>query len=235
MDALSKKFGGEAAKSAETTQGKFKRLKVSLDETKESIGEGMLPVIEAVLPFLQKFADWASKNPETFKVIALAIGAVALAILAVNAAMALNPFSLIAAGIALLVVGLATAYQKFEGFRNVVNTVVNAIVGYFEFMVNAWIKAINLVIKGINLVKPGKDIGSLSEVKLGRIGEGGGSSVADFRKFEMANPGPTIASAPEMTAGSKGVNITVNTGVGDPVAIGRSVASVMDAYGRRAS
>jgi len=31
------------------------------------------------------------------------------------------------------------------------------------------------------------------------------------------------------------VNITIQTGVGDPVAIGREVKRVMDAYGRRAA
>jgi hypothetical protein len=31
------------------------------------------------------------------------------------------------------------------------------------------------------------------------------------------------------------VNITIQTGVGDPVAIGKEVKRVMDAYGRRAA
>jgi len=236
MKKLNEKFGGEAAAAAETTQGKFKRLKVSLDETKESIGEALLPIIEQALPILQKFADWASKNPEAFTAIAVAIGAVALAITAVNIAMALNPFSLIAAGIALLVVGLAVAYKKFEGFRKVVNTVVNGIIGYFEFMVNAWIKAINLVIKGINLVKPGKDIPSLGSVTLGRISEAyGGTSAAAFRAAEMANQGPAMTAPAIATNANRGVTVNVNTGVGDPVAIGKSVSNVLDAYGRRAS
>jgi len=196
----------------------------------------LLPIIESALPYLQKFADWAQENPTAFTAIAAAIGAVALSITAVNIAMSLNPFSLIAAGITLVVGGLIIAYKKFEGFRKVVNSVINAIIGYFELMVNNWIKAINLVIKGINLVKPGKDIGYLGEVKLGRISEAyGGTSAGSLRAFESANPGPTMTAAPEMAASSKGVNITVNTGVGDPVAIGKSVKGALDAYDRRAS
>ena len=231
------KTAGDFANTSDGLANSQRILKAKMDNLKKEIGVGLLPVIEAVLPYLEKFADWATKNPGAFQAIAGAITAVSVAILAVNFAMALNPFSLIAAGIALVVTGLAIAYKKFEGFRKVVNTVINGIVGYFEFMVNAWIKAINVVIKGINLVKPGKDIASLGEVKFGRIGDGGGgSSIADFRKFEEANAGPSMG-APEITAGKKsaGVNITVQTGVGDPVAIGRSVAGVMDAYGRRAS
>ena len=232
---LNQKFGGEAAAAAETTQGKFKRLKVALDETKESVGEGLLPIVESALPILQKFADWAQANPTAFYAIAAAIGAVAIAITAVNVAMSLNPFSLIAAGIALLVVGLATAYAKFEGFRTVVNFVVNAVLGYFELVINGWISVINTIIKGYNKIPKLGDIQLLDKVTLTRIGEsGGGTSAGSFRAFESANPGPSIV-APEMTAGSKGVNITVNTGVGDPVAVGKAVRGALDSYDRRAS
>lgn len=232
---LNQKFGGEAAAAAETTQGKFKRLKVALDETKESVGEGLLPIVESALPILQKFADWAAENPTAFTAIAAAIGAVAVAITAVNIAMSLNPFSAIAAGIALLVVGLAVAYKKFEGFRTVVNFVVNAVLGYFELVINGWISVINTIIKGYNKIPKLGDIQLLDKVTLTRIGEsGGGTSAGSFRAFESANPGPSIV-APEMTAGSKGVNITVNTGVGDPVAVGKAVRGALDSYDRRAS
>jgi len=89
--ALNKKFGGEAAAAAETTQGKFNRLSIALDETKESIGESLLPLIEEALPVLQNFADWAQKNPKTFRDVALAIGAITASMVALNIAMAANP------------------------------------------------------------------------------------------------------------------------------------------------
>jgi uncharacterized membrane protein YeaQ/YmgE (transglycosylase-associated protein family) len=77
MQAMAKTFGGAASDAADTTAGKFKLMRVSLDETKESIGASLLPVVEAVLPYLQGMADWASKNPGVFTVIAGTIGAVA--------------------------------------------------------------------------------------------------------------------------------------------------------------
>ena len=245
------KFKGAAAGAAETMQGKFKRLKVSLDETKESIGKGLEPVIQAVLPTLQKFADWASENPETFKLIALAIGAVALSILAVNAAMALNPFSLIAAGIALLVVGLVTAYKKFGWFRDGVNAVINFLIDGFELLVNGVIMLINGIIRAYNAVSWGDDIKTLGHVKLGRLGEKAAPVGADKSRLDvmpkMAKGGivnsPTIAmigeAGPEAVIplskmnGMGGNTFVIQTGVGDPTAIGREIERIMQKYDRR--
>lgn len=238
--------GGAAAEAANTTAGKFQRLKVSMDETKESIGAALIPVVEAALPYLQKFGDWAAKNPQTFKMVALAIGAVAASILLVNAAMAINPFSAIAAGIAVLVVGIVAAYNKFEGFRNVVRSVVNGIASYFEFMVNAWIKVINTVIKGINLVKPGKDIPTLGSITIGRLGDKDMTEgLSASRITALASGGivtaPTLAMIGEggeseaviplsklgnmMGGGDTNVNIHVNGG--DPNAVVAALRTYM--------
>jgi hypothetical protein len=197
-------FGGAAKEASNTAAGGFAKLKLSLDETKESIGAALLPVLQKVLPYLQKAADWAQDNPKAFTIIAGTIGAVATAILAVNAAMALNPFGLIAVGIAALVTGITIAYTKFEGFRNVVRTVVNGVASYIEFMANAWIKAINLVIRGINLVNPGKDIPSIPSVSLGRMGGDGGGTTGSIRAIESP-VGATGAGAGVGTALGAGV------------------------------
>jgi hypothetical protein len=176
MMALNDNFGGAAARSAETAAGKFKILKNSLAETQESIGAALLPVLQKVLPYLQAMADWAQRNPKAFIIIAGAISAVAAAIVAVNIAMALNPFGLIAVGIAALVTGLTIAYTKFETFRNIVNIVLNGLIAGFEVFANSFIGAINLIIRGMNLINPFTDIPSLPTINLGSIGGGGGST-----------------------------------------------------------
>jgi hypothetical protein len=155
---LSETFGGAATTKANTAQGQFKRLQVSLAETKETIGAALLPIIEKVLPYLQKLGTWASENTTTFLVIAGAIGGIAAAVLLVNGAMtawtaittaftgvqaafnavmAMNPITLVVIGIAALVAGLIIAYKKFEGFRNVVDSVFGfikkAVSGGFDF------------------------------------------------------------------------------------------------------
>jgi hypothetical protein len=148
MAAMAKTTGGAATTAANSAQGQFKRLSVSLAETKESVGAALLPAIEAVLPFLQKMGEWAQENSTIFLVIAGVVGGLALAIvgvntamtiwtattkafaaiqLAFNAVMAANPVVLFAFAIAALVVGLVIAYKKFDAFRNIVDAVFNAI------------------------------------------------------------------------------------------------------------
>ena len=199
MNVLGGTFGGAAATAANTAAGKFKILKNSLDETKESIGAALLPVVEKVLPVLQKFADWAQKNPQAFLAIAGAITAISVAILAVNFAMALNPFTAIAAGVAALVVGIIYAYNKFETFRNIVNSVLNGLIGGFETFANAYISAINLIIRGMNLINPFSDIPSLPTLSLGRIGgDGGGSAYTGDKDLGVKVPASGNISMPSM-------------------------------------
>jgi hypothetical protein len=144
MAAMAKTTGGAATTAANTAQGQFKRLGVSLSETKETIGAALLPAIEAVLPFLQQLGAWASEHTNVFLIIAGAIGAIAAAVLIAstamkvyeaylviasaaqavfNAIMAANPVVLIVIAIAALIAGLVIAYKKFEAFRNIVDTV----------------------------------------------------------------------------------------------------------------
>ena len=127
MYALAQTTGGAAADAAETTAGKFARLKLGFDETKESIGAALLPAVEKLLPYLQQFATWAQNNPQTFMIIAGALAAIAASIVAINIAMALNPIGLITIGVIAVVAALAVAYKRFEGFKEIVDAVFGGI------------------------------------------------------------------------------------------------------------
>jgi hypothetical protein len=236
MAEMAVTFGGAATDSANTAAGSMKRLGIALGEAKEGVGAALLPILEKALPVLQSFATWAQENPTLITAVAVAFGALAASIVLVNAAMALNPAVLITAGIVALGVALVMAYKKFDTFRAVVNAVVNQVARNFEFMANAFITMINVVIKGINLIKPGKDIGSLGQISLGRLGGGdsaaGGANPAGLDYKAMATGGiitrPTMAlmgeAGPEAVIplskmGSMGNNITVNVNGGDPNAV----------------
>lgn len=94
-----------------------------------------------------------------------------------NLAMKKNPIGMIVTGVVILIGLFVAAYKRFETFRVVVNTVVNAVIGYFEFMVNAWVKAINFFVSGINKFTgifrrvgiPIAELGEIGEVSFGRL------------------------------------------------------------------
>jgi phage-related protein len=201
---LTKNFGGAGEAAANTAAGGMKKLGIAFGETKESIGQAFLPIMEKLLPVVQRFADWAQENPSLLTAVIVGMGILAGSILAVNAAMLLNPAVAITAGIVALGVAIVVAYKKFEGFRTVVRTVVNAIAGYIEGMVNGFITAINLVIYGINLVKPGKDIDPLGKIKLGRIAEPMAVEPADLGRNGSAN------------VAERNNNVSINVYGGDP-------------------
>lgn len=158
MTSLALTFEGSAATAANSAQGQFKRFSLALNETKESIGAALLPVLKQMMDMIIPFGNWAQEHTTTFLVIAGAIGTVAAAIVAVNTAikvyeaytklaaaatwlwdqaLAANPITLIVIAIAALVAGLVLAYKHFEGFRNVVDSIGSAIKTGFLVYISA--------------------------------------------------------------------------------------------------
>jgi len=147
-DALSASFGGAADVAAQSYEGRMKSMKIAMDETKESIGAALLPVLEKLLGILAPLAAWAKKNTTAFLIIAGVIGGFAAAIVvaniamkaytiatqAVTAATALfnfvlnaNPIALIIIGIVAFIAAMVLLYKRFEIVREVVDTVFSAI------------------------------------------------------------------------------------------------------------
>jgi len=199
MKEMAGTFGGAATDSANTAAGSMKRLGVALGEAKEGVGAALLPILEKALPVLQKFATWAQDNPKLITAVAAAFGVLAASVVVVNAAMALNPVVLITAGIVALGAALVMAYKKFDTFGMVVRTVVNGVATYFEFLANAYIKMINLVIRGINLIKPGKDIGQIGQVSFGRLTSDDDATSNSVRAFEESQKMSTMAAGVDET------------------------------------
>jgi hypothetical protein len=249
MAKIAKTTGGAATVAANTNAGKMKRLSLAMKETKESIGTALIPVFEKLLPYLQKFADWATNNPGKITAVAIAFGVLSAAVVIMNAAMALNPVGLIVLAIVALVAALVAAYKKFEGFRKVVDGIFKAMKWQFENIAIpvfkefareateafdkvafAWNNTIG-ALEFPDWLKPfagplgalsGKkiDTGSTTKTPVPTITGGGGHN------------GP-LAIIPASMPTNTGVNITVQTGVGDPVAIGKSVSDALNAYNRR--
>jgi hypothetical protein len=232
----------------------MKRLALSMKETKESIGTALIPVFEKLLPYLQKFAEWAEKNPGLMTAAAIAVGVLSAAVVIMNAAMALNPVGLVVIAIVALIAGLIAAYKKFEGFRKIVDAlfgavkwwITNVTIPYIKIMVKAFKAAFNLIAKQWNATVGGFEVKIPSWFKY----LGGALSLVAGKSFSIPQM-PTLGDdAPSVVTGGGGhngplaivpsnnetngnVNITVQTGVGDPVAIGKSVSDALNAYNRR--
>jgi hypothetical protein len=161
--SLDSTFSGAAATAANTAEGGFKRLSVSLNEAKESVGAALLPVIEKALPKLIEFGNWAQNNTDVILAIGGAIGAMAAATVALNAAMAVNPYVALAAGIIALAKGFETLADKVSPR---VERVMNLIGS--QFMVPQLIKFFDAISGGR----------FSNDKKAGSTGGGGGRGLA---------------------------------------------------------
>jgi hypothetical protein len=241
---------GDFARTSDGLANSQRTLTAQMENLQVSIGQALLPVVEAILPLVQSFAAWAADNPQTFLTIAGAIGVVAAAIVATNIAMALNPFALIAAGIALLVVALVTAYNKFEWFRDGINAIVNTVIGFFAGMVNAAIGAVNAIISAYNSIPLLPDIPKAPTMPVPQLGAARpASSPSRTRAIpRMAEGGivssPTLAligeAGPEAVVpldrlnNGGGITINVTGGLATSAEIGESVVNALRAYSRSA-
>lgn len=198
LAVLTENFGGAGVAAANTAAGGMKKLGIAFDETKESIGMAFLPILEKLQPVIEKFSAWAERNPTLLAAVIAAMGILAVSILAVNAAMALNPAIAITAGIIALGIAVVAAYKKFETFRTIVNGVLNGISKVIETFVNIFITGINAVIRAANVL-PGVDIATIGKVDFGSIG----------------GQAPTLSSNDRGMGGAAGqsVNVTVNAGL----------------------
>jgi hypothetical protein len=238
MAKIASTTGGAASTAANTAEGQFKRLGVALSETKESIGAALMPAVEALLPILTKFGDWAQKHPGILLAIGAAIATIAAAIVAVNIAMALNPFSLIAIAVVGLGAFLVTAYKKFEPFRTVVDDVFGAIKWWINTVTiplfQSLLATVKTIFNGIATIW-NNTVGKLS-FKLPSWIPGIGGKGFDMPNIPMMAQGgivnsPTLAligeRGPEAViplsganaGGGMGSNVTINVNGGDPQAV----------------
>ena len=155
---MAETFGGAAATAAETAEGRFKRMQVAIGETQESIGAALLPIVEKLLPYLERMAKWVSENTDLIVKVGVAVGGFAAAILVLNAAitawevitkaataaqllfnLAMNANPIVLATTAIVAIGAAVvlAYKKFEPFRDIINSIGSALKTAFTATVDA--------------------------------------------------------------------------------------------------
>jgi hypothetical protein len=230
MDVLGGTFGGAVAKNAETAAGKMAIFKNSIAETKEGIGAAFLPVLQKVLPFMQRFADWAQNNPQAFTRIALTIGAIAAAVVALNIALATNPFILATAA----VIGLAIAFNKLVDAMSAINSIGGLAAKILGGLAMPVIGNVANIIGGLpDLAKLIPSATEPPRPAAGRLGLprfGNGGIVTSATLALVGEKGPeAIVPLSQMGQMSSPTNITVNVQGADP----QQVVNALERYVRQ--
>jgi hypothetical protein len=231
MNVLGGTFGGAVAKNAETAAGKMAIFKNSIAETKEGIGAALLPAMEAVLPYMQKFADWAQNNPEVFTRIALTIGGIAAAIVALNIALATNPFILATAA----VIGLAIAFNKLVDAMSAINSIGGLAAKILGGLAMPVIGNVANIIGGLpDLAKllPSAPKPAPSMPNIPRMAEGGIVNSPTLALIGEAGPEAVVPLDRINTGG--GVTVNVTGGLSTSAEIGQAVVNALRAYSRSA-
>jgi hypothetical protein len=231
MDVLGGTFGGSVAANAETAAGKMAIFKNSIAETKEGIGAAFLPVLEAVIPYLQKFADWAQNNPQVFTRIAITIGAIAAAVVALNIALATNPFILATAA----VIGLALAFNKLVDAMSAINSIGGLAARILGGLAMPVIGNVASIIGGLTDLIPSGPVAPTPAPptsRIPRLAEGGIVSSPTLALIGEAGP-EAVVPLDRMNTGG-GVTINVTGGLSTSAEIGESVVNALRAYSRSA-
>jgi hypothetical protein len=231
MDVLGGTFGGSVAANAETAAGKMAIFKNSIAETKEGIGAAFLPVLEAVIPYLQKFADWAQNNPQVFTRIAITIGAIAAAVVALNIALATNPFILATAA----VIGLALAFNKLVDAMSAINSIGGLAARILGGLAMPVIGNVASIIGGLtDLIPsgPAAPTPAPPTSRIPRLAEGGIVSSPTLALIGEAGP-EAVVPLDRLNSGG-GVTINVTGGLATSAEIGESVVNALRAYSRSA-
>jgi uncharacterized membrane protein YgcG len=178
-------WGGAAGKSAETFEGKIARLSVAFNETKETIGVALLPILDTLLtfintnalPIVKAFSDSFSLKSETGlgKTITDVAGAIKSFVMPIFDGMK-SAFDKIKTTItenkdefqaffdvikyAAPIIGtvIGKAFDLIGSIASVVLNLISNVLAAIKPLLNTAIDGINLIIKGINLIKPGEDI-----------------------------------------------------------------------------
>jgi uncharacterized membrane protein YgcG len=225
MKQVNDTVGGAAVVAADSAEGRMKRLGLTIGETKEEIGKAFLPILERVLPYLQRFAEYAQNNSDKIVKVGIAVGGLATAILVLNTAvklytavqlllniaMAANPVGLVVVAVAALVAGFMVLVEKTGSVKNAFMTMGNFIMGIFEAIANNFVGMINAIIKAINVL-PGVNVPIVPRIDLPQFnipggsaaGGGGGTSGPDLIERRFAAPVVPVIPAPAVTLPSAG-------------------------------
>jgi hypothetical protein len=219
---LSELFGGAAQVQANTFEGRIQRLKVAFDETKESVGAALLPIIEKLLTFITEtfipnlgrakdafkpFTDAIANNKETFMELWAFLKKYVIPILIDGFGKAISTVGTIAGGVV-----------------NIIASIVRVI----KSVVDNAIDGINALIKAYNAIPILPNVDTINKPSIGSTVTGNTVSSTSLPTGFAAAPSVPI-SAPKATTGTGAgapINVTVNGAV-DAEGTARTIVDVL--------
>jgi hypothetical protein len=226
---LQELFGGAATTQAETFEGRIARLQVAFDETKETVGAALLPIIERLLVFITETAIPAFQSFKTS-----AIDPVIKAFKDNQASIkAIYDF-----GVTFLVPFLkVTLFNAIKGLTTVASIIVNAVaagIRAIEPIINAAITGLNAIIKLKNLLTGGPDTPTIPKVNFGKSSSTSSNTVpssslpSGFTGGSVPSTAPSTVpsvTTPKVTTGSSSTpkvnSVSIPTNVGGSFDVGR--------------
>lgn len=230
---LTELFGGAAAANADTYAGKIARVQVAFDETKETLGQALLPILDKLLSFINEnalpaiqaftaafsltegdgFGKTISDVAATIKKIVQPIfEGVKVIIDRVKKAVMdskdeFASFWEVIKFVAPLIGKVIGDSLKVVGeIAGIVITLIGKVLGAIKPLLNTAIDGINKIITGVNLIKPGADIGYIP-----KIGSSSGStSTGALGNFAMST-GVTNSTVPTVSASTASTSATTSS------------------------
>lgn len=112
---------GDFAKTADGLANQQRIVDASMKNLSATVGQALLPVMQGLLEIALPIVTWMTENPAIIQAVAIALGILAVAVVAVTAAMwllSLTPVMLlvigIAAAVALLIAGLVLLISNWD-------------------------------------------------------------------------------------------------------------------------
>jgi len=223
---LSDLFGGAAAKNAETFQGRMDRLKVAFDESVETIGYKLLPIIQSlidiiinkVVPGFEKFAKLfdpikqaIDRNKESFQALGSFIVDYIVPVFTVALGGAISFVAKIAAGVVDIVGGVI----------NVIRSLVSGAIDGINALIKAY-NAIPILPNIPTISKPSFTTPTVSAPKVSTptytaptisSPTGGGTSGTTSSTSSVAKAASTAVAASAFPFGTSGVNTNTLAGI----------------------
>jgi len=194
QDVLLKAIETQVGGTAEATATASEKMKIRFGEMKEALGQQLLPAFERLAPIVEKVFNFIADNSDVFVTLTAVIAGTTAAVIALNIALALNPFTYIVLGIGAAIALIALAIMRFEYLKLTVFNVAAGIGQIFVYtfnvvadaltrLVNEFVRTYNrYLLPAIKTFK--KDAQALAEVDFTKPFD---SANAAIDKFGAAN------------------------------------------------